>query len=257
MLNIGNFDANEMCCACGGGSRVTLGTDGDSCSGDFPECGTGLVCEQQSTANSEGSFTICVRPILNYEGEMCGYIHEERGTEVRCAEGLTCMDTEDPADPSRIISMCTVFYGEGADGTWVGKDAMTGFWFSDETTNGSSGRWVSSDGEMRGHYSSNADGLTGVWRSEDGTLEGTWESDESDLTVKRDSTVYDTCIDLDIVSTPALTDGYGNTCEFYYAATAECGLMDTDDFKAESLCCACQGGQVETLGQLGEACGFD
>ena len=238
-----------MCCACGGGLRETLGRMGDSCLGDFPDCETGLVCEQQPTANSEGSFSICIRPILNAEGEECGYFDDVRGTVAGCADGLTCMEMEDPADPSVITARCSVFFGEGADGTWVGKDAITGFWFIGETTSGDAGRWVSDDGENRGFWSYDTDSdLSGTWRSEDGSTEGTWATDENDSTIKLDTTVYDTCVDLDLASTPALTDMLGNTCESYYGSEGECGALDTDEFQAASLCCACSGGNVETLG---------
>ena len=37
-----------------------------------------------------------------------------------------------------------------------------------------------------------------------------------------------------------------------------CGSFDTDTFIAASLCCACDGGQIEILGQVGDTClGFD
>lgn len=52
--------------------------------------------------------------------------------------------------------------------------------------------------------------------------------------------VPSTCED----TTNGVTDSYGDTCEWYAIGTnsLQCGRYDNDDFVADSMCCACEGG---------------
>ena len=115
------------------------------------------------------------------------------------------------------------------NGSWISEDkAHTGFW----------------------NYYDGTD-LEGTWGFDDLSLNGTWATDENDHTIKFDTTPVsnDTCVDLDVYN--GLTDRNRNNCSFYYEVPEECGLFDTSAFYAADLCCACSGGVIETLGQVG------
>ena len=44
----------------------------------------------------------------------------------------------------------------------------------------------------------------------------------------------------------AAKDSYGDTCEDYVGKPTWCGRYDTDDFKSNDMCCACNGGSSGT-----------
>ena len=138
---------------------------------------------------------------------------------------------------------------------------MTGYWFLNESGAAEAGRWISEDGLVKGYWNyDSADGLTGTWRLEGSTAEGTWATDQFNQAIKYDTTPSsnETCIDRDTAATPALTDSQGNTCEYYHSAVSQCGSFDTNTFIAADLCCACSGGDIETLGGAGDLCqGFN
>lgn len=110
---------------------------------------------------------------------------------------------------------------------------------------------------MKGYWNyDSADGLTGTWRLEGSTAEGTWATDQFNPAIKYDTTPSsnETCIDRDTAASPALTDSEDNTCEYYYVQPDLCGTLDTNTFIAADLCCACSGGDIETLGGVGDFC---
>jgi hypothetical protein len=84
----------------------------------------------------------------------------------------------------------TTDYGEGADGTWIGQENSTGFWFTND--DGESGTWISADGQVTGEWSFDEDSpTTGTWCYSDNSYCGTWATDSSDDTVKYDTTPND------------------------------------------------------------------
>ena len=92
-MNTDTFNATEMCCACYGGLNETLGYEGDDCLGwdattlrAFPDCRSGLTCQQQHTPSDSGNYQICVASENEYsdwfytvEGGECNYWSDSLG----------------------------------------------------------------------------------------------------------------------------------------------------------------------------------
>ena len=180
-MNTDTFNARDMCCACYGGLNETLGHEGDDCLGwdettqrAFPDCRSGLTCEQQDAATDSGNFYICVAEeedeehYYASEDEECGYYSDSLGYDVECDSGLTCVDQSGDTD---VVYMTCVVYEEPTDYDGIGVDSdynTLGYWYLNEDQTENSGHYVTSDGQY-----------TGVWNyDEDSTLSGTWMQDD-------------------------------------------------------------------------------
>jgi hypothetical protein len=178
-MNTDTFNARDMCCACYGGLNETLGHEGDDCLGwdettqrAYPDCRSGLTCEQQDASSDSGNYYICVAEEDEYyyasEDEECGYYSDSLGYDVECDSGLTCVDQSGDTD---VVYMTCVVYEEPTDYDGIGVDSdnnTLGYWYLNEDQTENSGHYVTSDGQY-----------TGVWNyDEDSTLSGTWTQDD-------------------------------------------------------------------------------
>ena len=112
------FIAADLCCSCHGGETVAKAEEGESCidwnesaGRYYPDCAQGLVCEQQETPSTDGSYMMCV--IYTHPG-----------------------DNSDGLWYGRDGSTGYWFYSDGSTadaGYWITEDAtMRGYWNFDE-----------------------------------------------------------------------------------------------------------------------------
>ena len=118
LFDTNTFIAADLCCSCHGGETVAKAEEGESCidwnesaGRYYPDCAQGLVCEQQETPSTDGSYMMCV--IYTHPG-----------------------DNSDGLWYGRDGSTGYWFYSDGSTadaGYWITEDAtMRGYWNFDE-----------------------------------------------------------------------------------------------------------------------------
>lgn len=216
----GDFVAQTMCCACGGGvvSQVPtfVGCYADNVNDrDLPvRIGTGLSLEQCAGACSAANYPYFGRQWL--EECHCGNSYGRLGASTGCQ----CNSTQIGGDVNCVynftqaaIATCadTDNTARGLDGNGCGH-----YYWKQSVAYG-----TGCTGQELGNF--NASRMCCACGGGEAKAGGPWCFEADDTTA----------------------DSRGNLCQWYYSDPLQCGRYDTASFHANTSCCACGGGRQE------------